>query len=208
MRKGKLVKAVALLVAVSLGASLAGCYGKFQLTRKLNEINESVEEPYLRSAVTWVFVIPYVFTAFLDFAVFNVIEFWSGENPLEPAPAPAPQSLRKGDEKAVMTVSREGEATVATIVKYRDGRAASTLRIRDEGKGTVTSLLTVPGGETVRRTAVLLPDGSIEVTEQSRSGSRTERYSPSSAEIARARAIMDGRATFSRDVRGAGPSPG
>ena len=49
---------VALLVGMSLAlTSLTGCYGKFALTRKVYGINGDVKDKFLRSAVTWAFVI-------------------------------------------------------------------------------------------------------------------------------------------------------
>jgi hypothetical protein len=187
MRKSGLVKVVALFLAASLGTVFSGCYGKYHLTRKLNEINGSLEDPYVRSVVAWAFVIPYGFASILDFTIFNVIEFWSGENPL--TETPPPQSKSMGSGKAVMTISREGEATVATIAMYREGTLVSTLRIRDEAKGTVTSELSVPGGETVRYVATRLPDGSIVATGRSASWSRTERHPQSRVETVRARVM-------------------
>ncbi|KAF0220840.1 MAG: hypothetical protein FD174_837 [Geobacteraceae bacterium] len=76
---------IALLVSVSLAlTTLAGCYGKFALTRKVYAVNGEVKDKYLRSLVTWAFVIVPVYgvSAFVDFILFNTIEFWSGNNPV------------------------------------------------------------------------------------------------------------------------------
>lgn len=75
----------ALFLSLAIAAtSLSGCYGKFALTRKIYAINGEVKDRYLRSAVTWAFVIIPVYgvSALLDFIVFNTIEFWSGNNPI------------------------------------------------------------------------------------------------------------------------------
>jgi len=106
MAKRRVGKVVALVLVVSVGVVFsAGCFGKFQLTRNLYDINRSVKDKYLRSAATWLFVIPYALTGFLDFAVFNLIEFWSGENPI--AAGPQARVYEKGDERAEMTIARE-----------------------------------------------------------------------------------------------------
>src|SRR4030065_1752434 len=89
MGKSRLGKVVALVLVVSVGVVFsAGCFGKFQLTRKVYDINQSVEDKYLRSAVTWLLVIipVYGLAGFLDFILFNVIEFWSGEDPIVSGP--------------------------------------------------------------------------------------------------------------------------
>ena len=140
MGKNRFGKVVALALVVSVGIVFsAGCFGKFQLTRSLYEVNRSVQDKYLRSVVTWVLIIPYGITGFLDFAVFNLIEFWSGENPV--VTGPQTRVYEKGDERAVMTIEREGGATLATIRTYRAGDLVSTARIRDDGSGPVTSTL-------------------------------------------------------------------
>ncbi|MGZ9148575.1 MAG: DUF3332 family protein [Candidatus Deferrimicrobiaceae bacterium] len=207
MGKGRLGKVVALALVVSVGVVVsAGCFGKFQLTRNLVDINKSVEDQYVRSAVTWLFVIPYALTGFLDFAVFNLIEFWSGENPI--AAGTQARVYEKGDERAEMTIAREGGATVATVARYRAGSLVSTLRIRDEGAGSVTADLVEEGKVSRTITATQAQDGSISVAVVSSSGTETTRYSPTTVETYRARV-----ARLSRDVRekfagaGFGPLP-
>ena len=186
MAKSRVGKVVALVLVVCVGVVFsAGCFGKFQLTRNLYDINRSVKDKYLRSAVTWLFVIPYGLTGFLDFAVFNLVEFWSGENPI--AAGPQARVYEKGDERAEMTIAREGEATVATIGKYRAGSLVSTLRIRDDGAGSVTSELRENGNVSRTMTATLAPDGSVTVTEGTASGEESIRYSPTAVAIYRAR---------------------
>ena len=197
MGKSRLGKVVALVLVVSVGVVFsAGCFGKFQLTRKVYDINKSVEDKYLRSAVTWLLVIipVYGLAGFLDFILFNVIEFWSGENPI--VSGPQTRVYAKGDDRAVMTIDREDGATVATVARYRAGSLVSTLRIRDDGAGSVTADL-VEDGNVVRTTEALqAPDGSVSVAAVSASGTESTRYSASAVETYRARV-----ARLSRDVR-------
>jgi hypothetical protein len=207
MGKSRLGKVVALVLVVSVGVVMsAGCFGKFQLTRNLYDINKSVDDQYVRSAVTWLFVIPYALTGLLDFAVFNLIEFWSGQNPI--AAGPQARVYEKGDERAEMTIAREGGGTVATVVRYRAGSLVSTLRIRDDGAGTVTSELIEDGKVARTMTARSATDGSVSVAAVSSSGTEKTRYSPTAVETYRARV-----ARLSRDVRerlagaGFGPLP-
>ncbi len=87
---------MALVLAMSVGIVFsAGCYGKFQLTRSLYEVNRSVEDKYLRTVLTWVLIIPYGIAGLLDFAVFNLIEFWSGENPIVAAQTRVPRGTTR-----------------------------------------------------------------------------------------------------------------
>jgi len=72
-----------LLFAFSL--TMTGCFGSFQLTRSVYQWNESVTPN--KFAQTLLFygmnVVPvYGAAGFLDFFVFNLVEFWSGSNPM------------------------------------------------------------------------------------------------------------------------------
>jgi hypothetical protein len=166
MRRRRFARVVAVLAVLSLVGLTAGCYGKFQLTREVYRFNSSIEDKYLRSAMTWVLVIVPVYevSALLDFIVFNVVEFWSGKNPITSAGS-ATRIYSRGDEKAVMTLARDGEATVATIERFdRSGACVSRLRIRDDGRGRVEALETA-GGATRETVARRMADGSVTVTD-------------------------------------------
>ena len=133
MRGSRFGKGIALMLVAALGGLSAGCFGKFQLTRKLYDVNQSIDDKYIRSAATWIFVIPYAVTGLLDFVIFNVIEFWTGENLV--ASAQVTKVDPQGNGKTVLTLSRDGSATVAVIERYEGERLVSTLRVRDDGTG-------------------------------------------------------------------------
>jgi len=188
MGKSRFGKVVALALVVSVGVVFsAGCFGKFQLTRNLYDMNQSVEDKYLRSAVTWLFVIIPVYgvAGLLDFILFNVIEFWSGENPV--VGGQQTRVYAKGDDRVVMTIGREDGATVATIEKYREDSLVSTLRIRDDGSGSVTSDLIEDGKVARTTTATQEADGSVAVSAVAPDGTESWRYSPVAVETYRAR---------------------
>jgi len=177
MRAGRVGKAVALFLAVSLAAVSAGCYGKFQLTRNLYDVNRSVDEPYIRSVLTWILVVPYAVTGLLDFLVFNVIEFWTGQNPV--AAGPVTRAYAYGAGKTVLTLARQGEATTAVIARYDGGVLVSTLRIRDDGRGAVTAVETAADGYVRNVSAVQAADGSVDLTVASAESTTTD-HIPSS----------------------------
>jgi len=197
MRRSRFVAGIAWALIASFGAVSSGCFGSFRLTNKLYQVNKSVDEKYIRSVVTWIFIIPYGFTAILDFLVFNVIEFWSGENPV--ASATVTKVYARGDGKAILTLARDGAATLATIERYEGGTLVSTLRIRDDGSGKVTSVETTPAGMPREITAVPRPDGSMDVTVASETGVTRERFAAAAvqAEAARVAAGPGGMYTSS-----------
>lgn len=77
----KIIGSVSLLLIVVV---LAGCFGNFQLTRNLYTWNSQVGSKFANTAVMWVMLIIPVYSvcSFIDFAILNVVEFWTGENPL------------------------------------------------------------------------------------------------------------------------------
>jgi len=176
MRGSRFGKGIALVLVAAVGALSAGCFGKFQLTRKVYDINQSIDEKYVRSAATWIFVIAQVYTvaALLDLIVFNVMEFWSGENPV--AEAEVTKVFAQGNGRTVLTLSRDGSATVAVIERYEGERLVSILRIRDDGLGKVAAVETAAEGKVRGISAVAMSDGSVDVTVATAAGTGKERY--------------------------------
>jgi hypothetical protein len=201
MRGSRFGKGIAMLLAAAVGALSAGCFGKFQLTRNLYDINQSIDNKYVRSAATWVFVIPYALTGILDFVIFNVIEFWTGENPI--APLQVTKVYEQGDGKTVLTLSRDGSATVAVIERYEGERLVSALRVRDDGAGKVTAVETAAGKDAREVAAVAAPDGGVDVTVVTAAGAATERYPAASVRAQETRAARIA-SEVARAPRGAG----
>ena len=186
MRGSRFGKWIAMVLVAAVGALSVGCFGKFQLTRKLYDINQSIDEKYVRSAATWLFVIPYAVTGLLDFVIFNVIEFWTGENPV--AEAKVTKVYAQGNGRTVLTLSRDGSATVAVIERYEGERLVSTLRVRDDGLGKVAAVETAAEGKVREVSAVAAPDGSVDVTVATAAGTGTERYAAPAVRAQRMRA--------------------
>jgi hypothetical protein len=207
MRGSRFGKGIALVLVAAVGTLAAGCFGKFQLTRKVYDINQSIDEKYVRSAATWIFVIVPVYgvAALLDLIVFNVIEFWSGENPV--AEAKVTKVFAQGDGRTVLTLSRDGSATVALIERYEGERLVSTLRVRDDGAGKVTAVETAAGKEVREVAAATASDGSVAVTVATAAGTGTERFAASAVreKTARAARIASEVAQASRGAAGTIP---
>jgi hypothetical protein len=207
MRGSRFGKGIALVLVAAVGALSAGCFGKFQLTRKVYDMNQSIDEKYARSAATWIFAIVQVYTvaALLDLIVFNVIEFWSGENPV--AEAKVTKVYAQGNGRTVLTFSRDGSATVAVIERYEGEGLVSTLRVRDDGLGKVAAVETAAGGKIREVSAVAASDGSVDVTVATAAGTGTERYAAPSVRAQRTRAarIASDVARASRGAAGTIP---
>jgi hypothetical protein len=67
------------------GTSLQGCYGSFGLTKKVYNWNGSIGNKWLKSLLFFVMatMVPvYGITLFVDAIALNLIEFWTGSNPV------------------------------------------------------------------------------------------------------------------------------
>lgn len=81
MKKTTLVIMSALLVFTT---TLQSCIGSFNLTKKVYELNKSVGDKWIQELVFIVFsVLPvYNIAVIVDVVVLNLIEFWTGSNPM------------------------------------------------------------------------------------------------------------------------------
>ncbi len=70
--------------ALILASFTTGCFGKFALTRKLYSWNDELGNKFVKTIVFWAFNIIPVYGVFglADMWVLNVIEFWTGSNPI------------------------------------------------------------------------------------------------------------------------------
>lgn len=76
---------MACLLSGLLPLAGAGCFGSFNLTRKIYDINRSVSpEPWVREIVFLAFAIApvYGFAMLIDAVILNTVEFWGGRNPV------------------------------------------------------------------------------------------------------------------------------
>jgi len=161
----------ALLVAM-MPFVFGGCYGQFPLTRKIYAFNGDISHDKIIQSVTfWVLVIipVYEIGMLADAIIFNLVEFWTGDQLL--AVGPTMDSYGNlvnltpsaDGRDAVLTVSRDGRVIAQeTFVKVSD----TTFEVRDaqgnlDGKvlkasdGTIS--LTDRNGTVVRT----LPAGSL-----------------------------------------------
>jgi len=140
----------ALLLSLSVALlSLQGCYGKMALTRKVYALNGSIQDKFVRSLVTWAFIIVPVYgiSALVDFVLFNTIEFWSGKNPV----AQGEKEFRFASQGDVYQVKaqKSGDRVNYRISYYEGTTYKNTLTIDwDLKTGNSSALLSAPEGQT------------------------------------------------------------
>ena len=93
----KFSKPAMIIALCALSITQSGCFGEFALTRKAYDWHASIGNKFVRSLLLWIpmgFV--YSITAMVDAVILNLIEFWSGSNPL---------SMNEGDhEMQLLTI--------------------------------------------------------------------------------------------------------
>ena len=156
-----------LMVAAML--AMSGCYGPFNLTRRLYRWNSQVagkwEREFMFILLAWVPV--YGLTLVGDAVIFNSMEFWTGNNPVDPPQKAGLPSLPKtkrivrGDEEVVLTYVMASDGPRLVIEQFRAGKPAGILQIERQHDMTVG--LNDQGQ--VVFTAQSLADGQILVTD-------------------------------------------
>ncbi len=136
-------------VALVLSCSLLGsaCFGSFTLTRKVYSFNKSMDSKFVQTIVMWAFsIVPvYSIAATVDVFVLNLIEFWTGSNPLAMAP---------GEER---TQNLEVDGRIFRLTVADQGR---TLKVAELIDGKVTNPLVLHTNDRADGLAVTTEDGA------------------------------------------------
>ena len=121
-------------VAVALFAS--GCYGPFNLTRRLYQWNSQVGDKWEKELVFLLLVaLPvYGLTTFGDAVVFNSMEFWTGNNPVDPpvrkkSAIPQTKRLARGDHEVLLTYTSTPAGAQLLIDQFRRGQGVGGFRV-------------------------------------------------------------------------------
>ena len=99
------------LLAFTSTATLQGCYGNFAMTKKVYKWNGSLGNKWLNSIVmVGMTIIPvYQLSMLVDGVILNVVQFWTGSNPLAMLPG----------EKETQTVAVNGKTYILTATQNR-----------------------------------------------------------------------------------------
>ena len=122
------------LVAAAVLAS--GCYGPFNLTRRLYQWNGQVGDKWEKELVFLLLVaLPvYQLTTFGDAVVFNSMEFWTGNNPVDPptkqkSAIPQTKRLARGDHEGRLTHTSTPAGARLLIDQFRRGQGVGGFRV-------------------------------------------------------------------------------
>lgn len=143
-----------------LGSS--GCFGSFNLTRKVWTFNKNVsDDKFVQELVFLAFAaIPvYSIAAGLDALIINSIEFWTGENPVSVAKA----TSREDGSRLVQSTTVTSEERVMVIEEIsKDQQIVSTTTVRAPNSEQAVRVETrYADGRTESRTVSRLEDGTV-----------------------------------------------
>ena len=167
-------------VATTLLAGMlfvSGCYGPFNLTRRLYNWNGQINGKWEKEFVFLVLAyVPIYGLAILgDGIVFNSMEFWTGKNPVDaPSRAALPVTKRivRGDDEAVLTYTANPAGRELLVQQFHRGVNAGSLRMRQQDGMTVGYN---PDGRVVLA-AQALSDGGVLIRDAN--GKQVASYSP------------------------------
>jgi len=136
--KVRLIAALAAIVAS--GVAFTGCHGSFGLTKKVYDFNGSIGNKWMKSLLFFVMagVVPvYGITLFVDGVALNLIEFWTGSNPVASGAKDFDQKMADGtrvqgvkldDGRLQVTVTPiQGDAKTVVLDREVDGIRATSL---------------------------------------------------------------------------------
>lgn len=134
MKKTTLVIMSALVV---LTTSLQSCIGSFSLTKKVYQFNKGVGNKWIQELVFLVFcAIPvYSIAVFVDAVILNLIEFWTGSNPM---------SMNEGDIEIQYKKGIDGNTYKLTATKNK----LHILQLEGKGKGNEMAFVYNPENTT------------------------------------------------------------
>lgn len=131
-----------------------GCTGSFNLTRKVYNWHRSQDDKWVDEFGFLVCaILPiYGISTFADAIVFNSIEFWTGENPVD-RPNTVSKSIKEGQDEAVisynsgnkqLTIASNANPTITlekqgnmVIAKDESGNVVSTAVLNAQGQMVV-----------------------------------------------------------------------
>jgi hypothetical protein len=99
------------ILMLGIGTLSTGCMGSWGLTKTLYKWNEKATgNRFLDNLIFWVLGFVYGITIFVDFIVLNLIEFWTGSNPMAMQPGEMEKGIVKG---------KDGNSYEMTVTQYR-----------------------------------------------------------------------------------------
>lgn len=129
-------KSTAIVLLASIGFLATSCFGRFELTRKLYSWNDSVtDNKFLKTLLFYgMSIVPvYLLGGALDVVIFNLVEFWSGTNPLAMNEGDVEERLYAHEGVAYKMVATKNQLAITPLDGDKAG-ITQVLRFETENK--------------------------------------------------------------------------
>ncbi len=123
---------------LGIGTLSTGCMGSWKLTKSLYNWNDGATgNKYLDNGLFWILtVVPiYEITLTVDYIVLNLIEFWTGSNPM---------AMKAGEKESALVKGKDGKTYEVTVSQYK----YEITPIVNGVKGTATEVYFTPMANT------------------------------------------------------------
>ncbi len=129
-----------------LPLATVGCFGRFQLVRNVYDFNKDVSQDKWTQWLVFLVltIVPvYGLASWIDALIANSIEFWTGENPVQPRAAAQTRVVAMPDG-ATATMTLRADRSIRVSVVAPDGSQQRFVLVHDGGS-----------------VAALAPDGTL-----------------------------------------------
>lgn len=134
----KLLTSITLILSTLFVSTLSSCLGEFKAFTSLKDWNNSVTgNRFVNNLLFWVLWIIPVYSLFMlaDLIIFNLLEFWTGSNPLGLAPGQSESQLMTYNGKDYIMTATKDKMTLTDA----EGKFVSALTFdRESNSWSVT----------------------------------------------------------------------
>ncbi len=151
---------------LGIGTLNTGCMGSWKLTSSLYSWNKSVTgNKYINNVIFWVFgsFQIYSVTLFIDGIILNLVEFWTGSNPMAMKEGEKEQQIVKGKDGNKYEITATQNRFDVVSLKNRNKTSLIYTPLNQtwnmEKKGIVTKLATIH--EDINKIEIFKTDGTV-----------------------------------------------
>lgn len=132
--KRKIISAAMMPLLLFVGLVQTGCFGTFALTRKVYEFNDSLDNKFVKTIVFYAFnIVPvYGVAGFVDVVVLNLLEFWTGSNPMAMQEGEIEKQVIQLDDKEYLVIATKNSFEVQLLGANGAAEQTSFIEFCDE----------------------------------------------------------------------------
>jgi hypothetical protein len=120
------------ILMLGIGGLSTGCMGSWKLTKVVYNWNDGATgNKYIDHFLFWILNPVYGVTIMVDSVILNLIEFWTGSNPM---------AMKAGEKESAIVKGKDGKTYEVTVSQYKYEIAPVTNGV----KGTATEIYFTP----------------------------------------------------------------